>query len=151
MIKRIIGGKTYNTETATEIARDEDDVREQWDILYQTRFGAYFLAKRRWEYVEVMSQEDLVESLLPLSPEDARGWMEKNVAWNTELIEAHFGEMPEAGSAEDRFTLRMPSSLKRRIDALAQTKKQSVNAWVIRCLENCSSEQEGVLAKGGNR
>ena len=68
--------------------------------------------------------------------------MEKRLAWRTELIEAHFGEMPEAGETESRFTLRMPDVLKSRIDALAKSRDQSTNAWITRCLERCATAQE---------
>lgn len=43
--KRIIDGKTYNTETATQLAGWDDDEGpfEGGRYLYQTRFGAFFL------------------------------------------------------------------------------------------------------------
>ncbi len=68
--------------------------------------------------------------------------MEGRLEFDPALIEQHFGEMPEAGDAESRFTLRIPQMLKVRIDKLAKIRGQSTNAWVIRCLETCATAQE---------
>lgn len=140
--KRIIDGKTYNTETATRVAGCSNmDVPfppafEIAEVLYQTRHGAYF----RYYYDERVDEwESAFEGIKPLTPEEARIWMEKNA--NTELIEKHFGEMPEAGEGESRVTFRMPDSLKRKIDAAAAASKQSTNAWLVRCVERCVGEQ----------
>lgn len=136
-MKRIIDGKTYNTETATKIAHqffEEGSAEEaySWNWLYQTRHGAYFLyyGDERW---------DDYQDIKPLSPAEAQAWMEKHAS--VELIEQHFGEMPEAGDAESRFTLRMPDSLKQRIDSAAKINNQSTNAWIVRALEKAANEQ----------
>ena len=73
----------------------------------------------------------------PLSPAEAQAWMERNAS--ADLIEAHFGEQPEAGEAESRLTVRIPDKLKERIEALAAANKQSLNAWIMRCLESCAA------------
>ena len=137
-MKRIINGKTYNTETATEIARHQDEGDEVWEALFQSRFGAYFLHGVRETWAEPLSYMTSLPFVEPLSPEQAQKWMEEHVEWETDLIEAHFGEMPEAGEAESRFTLRIPQLLKDRIDKLAKMRAQSTNAWIIRCLETCA-------------
>src|SRR5450631_2615497 len=99
--KRIIDGKTYNTETATHVAGwdDMDGPYEGGAHLYQTRFGAFFL------YVWDMEGR---ERITPCTPEEARTWLEKHQY--VEQIEKLFGQMPEAGSGETKFTLRMPDS-----------------------------------------
>lgn len=138
--KRIIDGKTYNTETATQIAGfrdDEDDV--PWmsgRYLYQNRHGAFFL----YTFVDGAEESDF-ERIEPYSPEQARSWLEKNCSWNPALIESRFGEMPEAGQGEIKFTLRIPESLRDRLAALAKQNNQSLNAWIVRCLEGCSAPQ----------
>ena len=139
--KRIIGGKTYNTETATKIA-SQSDLEEQFgynyngpdtgSVLFQTRHGAYFL----WHYDDQSPEYEKIE---PLTPDEAQNWMEKYCS--ADLIEEHFGEMPEAGDAESRFTLRMPDSLKQRIDTAAKLQQQSTNAFIVRCLEKCLEAQ----------
>src|SRR5882762_7814995 len=91
--KRIIDGKTYNTETATQIAGwgGGDGPYEQGDYLYQTRFGAFF----RYSYVDGADENDY-EKIEPLTPEEARAWLEKNHSYGPDLIEKLFGQMPEA-------------------------------------------------------
>lgn len=81
----------------------------------------------------------MLEDVAPLSPLEAQRWMEQHGFTN--LIEQHFGEQPEAGEAESRITVRIPDSLKARVEALATANKQSLNAWIMRCLENCANSQ----------
>jgi predicted HicB family RNase H-like nuclease len=133
--KRIIDGKTYNTETATQIAGFSQDPGpyEVGDYLYQTRFGAFFA----YSYLAGADEDDF-EKIEPLTPEEARAWLEKNHSYGPDLIEKLFGEMPEAGSGEIKYTLRLPESLRDRLAALAKANQQSLNAWIIRCLESCA-------------
>jgi hypothetical protein len=51
-----------------------------------------------------------------------------------------FGKMPEAGSGESKFTLRMPDSLRDRLAERAKANNQSLNAWIVRCLESCAAQ-----------
>ena len=136
-VKRIIDGKTYNTETSTRVAGwDQDEgPYDTGEYLYRTRFGAFF---RYWFFEG--SGEDDFERIEPLSHEEARTWLENKVSWNPNLIEAHFGKMPEAGSGEAKFTLRLPDTLRNRLVARAEENKQSLNAWIVRCLERCAEE-----------
>ena len=136
--KRIIDGKTYNTETATQIIGRDDDNDESGPYdsgtyLYQTRFGAFFL----YNYLDGTGPDDF-EKIEPLTPEEARKWLEKEYYWRTDLIERLFGEMPEAGSGEIKYTLRLPESLRDRLAERAKANGQSLNAWIVRCLEGCA-------------
>ena len=137
--KRIIDGKTYNTETATQIGGWTSN--EEWwshgDYLYQTRHGAFF----RYNFLDGQNEDDH-DTITPLTPDDARQWLEKNMSWDPNLIEKLFGEMPEAGSGEVKFTLRMPESLRTRLAAKAESNKQSLNAWMVRCLVGCAGDGE---------
>jgi hypothetical protein len=139
--KRIIDGKTYNTETATLHAGIENyqGTFSYGAILYQTRFGAFFLYRYNGN-----QDEDAYEIIEPYTPEQAREWLEKNASYQPELIERLFGEMPEGGSGEVRYTLRMPESLRDRLAAHSKANNQSLNAWIIRCLERCASSSEAV-------
>jgi hypothetical protein len=132
--KRIIDGKTYNTETATLVwhVGDDADGPPGEVALFKTRHGAYFLY-----YVSDLGPD---EGIRPMDPSDALAWLEKH-CWRAEVIEAEFGEMPEAGDAEARITLRVPETLRRRIASLARERSQSLNAWIVRCLEACSSRE----------
>ena len=139
--KRIIEGKTYNTETATQIAgRTNDDDESPWEdgtYLYQNRFGAFFL----YSFLSGADEHDF-EKIEPYTPEQARIWLEENYSWNPRVIEKLFGRMPEAGSGEIKYTLRLPESLRDRLAERAKDNKQSLNAWIVRCLESCSTSKE---------
>ena len=151
-IKRIIDGRTYNTDTSTIIALDwNGDEPENWALgrlpeydvanaLCKSRHGAYFLATFNAWLFEISDPKG--ETIKPLVPAEAQEWLETTFPESPDLIEAEFGEMPEAGHTESRFTLRMPDSLKRRIDTLSKVAGQSTNAWIIACLERCSAAQE---------
>jgi hypothetical protein len=137
--KRIIDGKTYNTETATEIegwdVTEEEYPLTHGEHLYQNRFGAFFLISYQDD-----GPEGPEEDLVPYTPEQARVWLEKHRSYRVDLIESLFGKMPEAGSGESKFTLRMPDSLRERLAERAKANDQSLNAWIIRCLESCAAE-----------
>lgn len=135
--KRIINGKTYNTETATRLWHYEDpDGPPIEEVLYKTRHGAYFLYYR--------DDTAPTEGIKPLTPDETQKWLEAK-SWHPDvvkLIESEFGEMPEAGEAEARITVRIPETLRKRIAALAKERQQSVNAWIMRCLEQCAANAE---------
>lgn len=136
-MKRIIDGKTYNTETATRIgsAPFNEAHPEEYDELYQTRHGAFFNT-----YGAVLGyNNDFIETLKPVTPSEAQAWLERYQM--VDEIEKLFGEQPEAGEAESRVTVRIPDRLKARIEGLAAANKQSLNAWIMRCLETCASAQ----------
>jgi len=143
--KRIIDGKTYNTETATQIAGwcSDDGPYERGSFVYQTRFGVFFA----YEYLDGSGEDDF-ERIEPLTPEQARTWLEKNASYDVALIERLFGEMPEAGSGETKFTLRMPDSLRDRLAQRAKANHQSLNAWIVRCLESCAATPTGDVESG---
>lgn len=130
--KRIIDGRTYNTETATLLGRWKSDDEPIEEAFFKTRHGAYFL------YIFLDMEPD--EWIKPLAPEEAQRWMEQHCRADT--IEAEFGEMPEAGDPEARITLRIPETLRKRIVAAAEARGQSLNAWIQRCIERCVSTHE---------
>ncbi|MCF6314953.1 MAG: hypothetical protein L3J30_01405 [Marinosulfonomonas sp.] len=123
--KRIIDGKTYNTETATQIEGNRqygEGVAEDgvWGkFLYQTRFGAFFELRYAFGV-----DEDNFEIITPFMPAEAQKWLEENASWRPELIEALFGEMPEAGAGEVKYTLRLPESLRNKLAACAKENNQ---------------------------
>ena len=134
--KRIINGKTYNTETATLLGQGESDDSPIEEALFKTRHGAYFLC--------CDNVKNPCEWIKPLDPDGAQKWVEEHCP--TSVRESEFGEAPEAGDPEARLTLRIPEVLHRRIAICADSQKQSLNAWILRCLERCAmaqSEQEG--------
>jgi len=136
--KRIIEGKTYNTETATQLGYWDGADTPLVQALYQTRHGAFFL----YSLDETKHTSDpRYEQITPREPHEAQKWMEQYCS--AEALERVFGEMPEAGETEARFTLRLPETLRKRLAALAEERRQSLNAWILRCLEACATNAEG--------
>ena len=148
-MRRVVDGVTYNTDTATLIASTDYDKSENAGprgtlALYQTRGGAFFVHdhevlayrdRRSGEWEE--RERDLVE---PMSREEAQEWV---LEQNVELHDTDaFGEPPEAAaesSPEATIYVRVPLTLKTRVDTQAKAEGLSVNSYVIRCLEKCAS------------
>ncbi len=153
MPKRVFKGVTYNTDTATLIAQAEDDqdfnrytgdpARSRLLQLYQTRGGAFFL----YIYTETMRQNaegefrDIVhQDFEPLTESEARHWVTDGRGFQVEILNDVFGEPPEAEAEEipgATLYVRLPASLKDRIEAASTEEKLSANAWAMRCMEQC--------------
>lgn len=143
-MKRIIDGVTYNTATATILAKRKwsSGGEEKEDTLYQTNGGAFFLDhesthyRRSYHYEDKrIRQPDTRNQFEPLTAEAAREWLSRSEA---EIYHNPFGEPPEAGTEPESAAtvyLRMPGSLKTRIEAAAKSEGQSVNAWALRTFE----------------
>jgi hypothetical protein len=94
-MKKIIGGMSYDTETAELLASADHghEMSQAWWNLYRTRQGAFF---------EVAAGHDgVVESFQPISLSDARSYLERHA---NHLVEKYFGPVPEAGP--NKFTRR---------------------------------------------
>lgn len=154
-MKRIIGGRTYDTGTSLEVARvegvreNDDPIRPgaEWrESLYRTRGGAFFFVdsenfsrKNRageWE----SAQRTEVE---PMTREQAQHWVETRDGVEI-LMEGQLAEPPEA-EAEDEASesvaavmVRMPASLKAVIAQRAAAEGVSLSIWAQRCLESCA-------------
>lgn len=84
-------------------------------------------------------QEALVEATLELSAQLERGQVEVRIAGeDLDLIYVDDAGPAAAGSAEEAFgariTLRLPESLKSRLDAAAAAGGVSVNTWLVQTL-----------------
>ena len=142
-MKRIIDGKTYNTETATKVAVSLVDFFAKGagykvSTLYVTRGGAFFADGYDPEMEEF--------TLDPLTRDKAQQWI---LDGEVELFNNVFEDPPEASEdqstePEARIYLRVPEPLKRQIDKVAKDEGQSVNAWVMRCVEKCLSSRTPV-------
>jgi hypothetical protein len=123
-MKRIIKGRTYDTDTAVEVcAVQNPEISAGWWAMYQNRHGAFF---------EVRCDHDgETHTFAPLSDRKARSILEKRAP---HLVGEYFGPFPEYGSAERRLTVRMPVGLARQIEATATARGQPVNRYVTRSL-----------------
>jgi len=135
MMRKIIDGTAYDTETAALIKTTHghpEIAPEEVATLYQTRNGAFFL----WSQY-VTPSYDVAVGIFPLTDGKAQKWLEDHA---NELVEQYFGEMPEGGAAERRLTLRIPNSLAKSLEAIAQSKEMPLNRYMNRCLERCAAE-----------
>jgi hypothetical protein len=156
MIKQVIDGKTYNTETARCLATVElmgyrTDQRGRFTTntpkkvgttsLYENRGGAYFLVR---DYdPDVSPEPDLVgqfrihdRGVIPLKPEEALGWAESKALDLDEM----FGK---TGDQTGAILLRVPQTLKLAIEKSAAVAGVSTNTWLMRCAERAiASERE---------
>jgi hypothetical protein len=139
MIKRIIDGLTYNTDTATKLARRREEM--VFTDLYMTRGGGFFE-----ERTDLQSGER--PTIEPLTRDAAQEWILKG---EVELLSDYLAEPPElegdgATKTEATIYIRVPTSLKQRVDAAASSASLSTNAWAIRCLERCATTAKGIAA-----
>jgi hypothetical protein len=148
-MKRIIDGVTYNTDTATLIARAEriDDYggvrpEERFNFwLYQTRGGAFFIHTHH-----ETSRKDIhggwvptaCDEFEPMTRDQAHRWV---MTGETEMLNDVFGDPPEAADKPAlgaTLYIRVPASLKDRLEVLARHDDLSLNAWTMRCVERCA-------------
>lgn len=138
MVKRVINGKAYNTDTATRIADNlhtvPGDLPEIAEVLYETKHGAYFLL-----WCNTLLE---CEHIKPLSDAEAQTWCE-NTNQEGDIVERAFGKFPEAGASETRTTLRLPGNLHQRASASAAAQGVSLNTYIRRLLERTDPRQAG--------
>jgi hypothetical protein len=84
-------------------------------------------------------QEALAEAALELSPQLKQGGVEVRVAGgDLELVYVNDAEPAPAEAADEAFTaritLRLPETLKSRLEAAAATSGVSVNTWLVQAL-----------------
>lgn len=168
-MKKIINGKAYNTETATVLASvrlkgnrlnvdgSRSDKLEDvgTSTLYQTTGGAYFFV-REHEQGALVHGIDFVGGKHATPYTDQPGLYEMTrkeaIQWavhhglDADKIDVMFGGIPEAGTKSGTMLLRVPESLKKRMEQEAKDAGQSVNAWAMRCMEDCCSRYDLVRA-----
>jgi hypothetical protein len=144
IVKRIVDGVTYNTETSTRLAEsvwkdDADD--EVTGTLYQTRGGAFFVYEYALKEVWVERIGETIErernEIIPMSSSEAHEWI---MTGQVDVFSNPFDDPPEAAAeAEPGATIyiRVPASLKKRVDDAAKAAKASGNVWAMRCIERC--------------
>jgi len=103
-MRKIIEGKIYNTETATELAHYEygegrRDFRYVWEALYRTPKGAYFTAGEggpMTRYARSCGDNSTCggEGLFVLTEAEAKEWMERH--GSADQYVAAFGVPEEA-------------------------------------------------------
>jgi hypothetical protein len=136
-VKRIIDGLTYNTDTATPVAKYEYTDPSGYDTeatVYQTRGGAFFIV-HEWEvdekpkvYFEASSRDEIMKLVERTN---------NLVILNEQILQ----EPPEAAAESApaaTLYIRVPATLKDRLDTLARHENVSLNTWTMRCVERCA-------------
>ena len=107
--------------------------------LYQIRGGAYFLHTNEEWHVKNDGEWDsrTRDSFDLMTHDDAQAWV---LEGHVEIFGNVFPESPKAAQEEKpsaTIYVRVPQSLKERIDSEAKEAEVSINAWAMRCVERC--------------
>ena len=160
-MKRVIDGRTYSTETATRIARDDYGSGKDgyFEVLFQTRSGGFFLGgaggedspwgkdakdgvaftwRMYWDdenkAYRIGTGDDDIADIRPLSQEEARLWLLNK---DEHFVYEHL--FCEEGSRSDgngsTYSLRIPAALRTRAADAADAAGLSLNAWITRAIE----------------
>lgn len=148
-MKRIIGGRVYDTETARQVGEPwspagvcPSDFDWLEETLYRKRTGEYFLHGRggaRTKYAEPYGQSGWTggERIMPMAYDEAREWAEAHL--DADEYIAAFGDPGEGG--EDglaRLQVRVPervlSALDREVSASGRTRSDVVADLLGRAL-----------------
>lgn len=133
-MKKIINGKRYDTETATQVGYWENmaDIRNfgyVCETLYRKRGGEHFLhgeggASTKYAKSYGLNEWGFGERIMPMTHEEARQWAEEHL--ECDEYEAEFGEAPED---DERATVyaTVSAEAKRKLErmALEQGKTQA--------------------------
>lgn len=120
-MKKIIGGRRYDTDTAKALASYEygklNDLDYLRETLYRTKAGAYFLhgtggPRSRYSEYDEGDRWAGGSKIIPLSEEAAQGWAENNMS--ADAYEMTFGV---ASDDMVPVTAVMPRALLTKLDA----------------------------------
>ncbi len=139
-MKRIVAGKTYNTDTSARVAKyqyKDDADRDVEANVYVNKGGAFFIV-HEWEgddgakkvYFESSTRKNITDLMAK----------EKFID-NFEIVDEKALEPPPEATTEEEpgatVYVRVPISLKQRVDEAAADAKLSGNSYMLRCMEHC--------------
>jgi len=138
-MKLIVDGKLYDTETAKSVAKwrwgDEDGQGDS--ALYANKNGAYFIADKTAGDGEQVFEPDLT----PLTREQVQNrllYAEKLEVFDEDRLPLPPEATPEDIEPTAAIYLRVPMSLKRRVEDAALRSGQGITGLTIQCLkERC--------------
>lgn len=150
-MKRIVNGQAYDTDKSKVIAKAE----YEWELneencpcvgtLYQTPGGAFF-EFRDIRFTDDHGNADHKHMFEPMTAAQAQKWV---LEGDVELWDEDFIAVPEAAAetAEPQATIyvRAPAALKRQVDIAAKDANLSLNAYVLRALEQALQEINAAL------
>ena len=148
-MKKIINGKRYDTNTATECGRAYSNAAvndfSYWEeTLYQKRTGEFFLHGKGGPMTRYATQSGdntwgWGEKIIPVSPVEARKWAEDHL--DADEYEELFGECAEDDSKKV-VTYSLPVSTIEKIKRLSAEHGVSLSDIVAKAVEALSEEPE---------
>ena len=143
-MRKIINGRTYNTETSKEIGSWDNgiygnDFRNCSEDLYKNTKGAYFLVGEGGPMskyaVSHGNQTSGNKELIPMTAAEAQEWAEGHLT--VEEFEEEFGEQEEAGSdltTRERVNLTLDSGIMANLRKLAAKTGVPMSTMVDRAI-----------------
>lgn len=138
-MKKIINGKLYDTDTATEIGSNyygtPGDFSYFSEHLYKKRTGEFFLhgsGGPMSRYSKSIGQNEWSgsEKIIPMSYESAREWAEKNL--DADDFQQVFGEITEG---EDAYiSVKLPAAADSKLRRMAAEQGLSLTAMIIKLI-----------------
>lgn len=135
-MKKIIGGRKYNTETARCVGIYVVGVGDRLygfsEGLYRKRNGEYFLCGEggpgsKYSKSIENGERSGMEEIIPMSYEDARAWAEKHL--DADEYEAEFGSVSE-DDGKVQLSLSVDKKVVEAIRKMAADKKTTMSAIV---------------------
>lgn len=142
-MKKVIGGKRYDTDSAkncgTYYYLNSRDYGYLEETLYQKRTGEFFLygyGGPASKYAEVNATGDWEsgEKIIPMSPDDARAWAEKN--FSADEYEAVFGEIAEVSDTKKVVTFSLPEDVIEKIRMNASGSGATMSDYIASLVRN---------------
>lgn len=149
-MKKIIGSKKYDTETAKQVGETwsagEGSLAWTEETLYRKRSGEYFLfgeGGAMSRYAEEVGQSSWSggERIMPLTYTEAKDWAERHM--DADAYIAAFGDPGEGGDGLAQMAVRIPEStiaaLDRMVSATGRGKAELVAEALQRYLQQESA------------
>ena len=141
-MKKIIGGKRYDTDTATEIATltssyPANDFNYWEETLYLKKTGEFFIygyggPASRYSVENGLNSWVGGEAIKPISVEEAKAWGEE--AMDADEWENIFGKIDE-DTTNVAFSLLIPEDVYNALKATAEKENRSMKEIVVSCLK----------------
>ncbi|WEB71693.1 hypothetical protein [Aerococcus christensenii] len=141
-MKKIIGGKRYDTDTATEIATltsgyPVNDFNYWEETLYLKKTGEFFIygcggPASRYSVENGLNSWSGGEAIKPISVEEAKAWGEE--AMDADEWENVFGKIDE-DTTNVAFSLLIPEDVYNALKATAEKENRSMKEIVVSCLK----------------
>lgn len=142
-MKKIINGKLYNTETATQVGawdngRSYRDLSYCAETLFRKKTGEYFLygdGGATTKYAQYIGDNQWGGSsqIIPLAYDTARQWAEEHLP--AEEYESEFGAVPEDDSTAF-LNISIRADTAERIRRAASAAGKTISDYLVCCFES---------------